>query len=212
METVPHPPHPTGEARAALVRRAQLLAQVGLGWHVIEAAVALIAGVLASSIALIGFGADSLVEGIAGVVLIWRFASNRSESDRHERLAQRLIGLSFLAIAIYIGIEATRTLIAGEHPEISWVGIALAAFTTVTMPLLARAKRRVGRQLHSGATLSESRQTLLCAYLSAALLIGLSANAISETLWWVDPTVALVIAASALYEAHAAWIGRYNCC
>lgn len=196
--------------RARLVRRAKLLAWIGIGWHTVEATIAVGAGVAAGSIALIGFGADSVVESVAGFVLIWRFGASRAQSDVAERHAQRLIGVSFFAIAAYVTVEAVRTLIGGDHPEVSWVGIGLAAATLVTMPLLATAKARVGERLGSSATKSEGRQNMLCAYLSAALLIGLGANAVVGW-WWADPITALVIAAVAVYEGRNAWRGDACC-
>jgi len=199
-----------GPLRDRLIRRARLLAWIGLGWHGVEAAVAIAAGAVASSIALVGFGADSLVEAVAGVVVLWRFAAARAGSDRAERRAQQLIAVSFYAIAAYVGIEAVRSLIAGDHPEASYVGIALAAVTLTTMPPLAIAKARVGERLGSLATKSEGRQNMLCAYLSAALLIGLGANALLGW-WWADPITALVIAAVAVREGRDAWRGE-SCC
>jgi divalent metal cation (Fe/Co/Zn/Cd) transporter len=194
----------------ALVRRARLLAQFGVAWHALEAVVAVGAGIAAGSIALVGFGADSVVEGVAGTVLIWRLAPARATSDAAERRAQRLIALSFYAIAAYVAVEATRTLIAADHPGVSWVGIGLAAVTVVTMPPLAAAKARVGERLGSSATKSEGRQNMLCAYLSAALLAGLGANALAGA-WWADPIAALAIAAVALREGREAWRGEACC-
>ncbi len=198
--------------RAALVSRTRLLAWIGLGWHVVEAAVAIIAGVVAGSIALVGFGADSLIEAAAGIVVIWLMAGERSASAASERRAQQLVAMSFLLLAAYIGVEATRDLAGGQHPQVSWVGIGLSVVTLATMPPLARAKRRVADQLGSAATASESRQTMLCAYLSAALLIGLVANA-ALGWWWADPAAALVIALAAVSEARDAWRGdACGCC
>lgn len=191
----------------ALIRRARLLARLGLAWHAIEAAVAIGAGIAASSIALIGFGADSLVESVAGVVVLWRLAERRAHSEQAEQRAQRLIGLSFWAIAAYIGIEAIRSLIGGHEPSVSYIGIGLAAVTLVTMPPLAAAKVRVAHQLGSAATRSEGRQNLLCAYLSAALLVGLGANA-AFGWWWADPVTALLIAGVAINEGRDAWRGQ----
>ena len=201
-----------GAPRQQLVRRARFLAWLGLGWHFMEAAIAIAAGVAASSVALVGFGADSLIEAGAGIVVIWLMADSRSASARAERRAQQLIAASFLVLAAYIGVEAVRDLAGGHHPQASWVGIGLAIVTLATMPPLAIAKRRVGEQLGSAATTSESRQTMLCAYLSAALLAGLGANAIGGW-WWADPLAALVIAAVALREARDAWRGDVcDCC
>jgi divalent metal cation (Fe/Co/Zn/Cd) transporter len=196
--------------RRQLVARARLLAWLGIGWHAIEAVVAIGAGIVAGSIALVGFGADSVVESIAGLVLLWRFGGDRHSSEAAERRAYRLIGVSFYVIAAYVAIEAVRQLIDGAHPEVSWVGIGLAAVTLVAMPPLARAKARVAEQLHSAATRAEGRQNMLCAYLSAALLVGLGANAIAGW-WWADPITALVIAAVAIREGRDSWRGE-GCC
>jgi divalent metal cation (Fe/Co/Zn/Cd) transporter len=197
---------------APLVRRARHLAWLGLGWHVVEAAVAIGAGVAAGSVALIGFGADSLIEAGAGVVVIWLMADSRAGSASAERRAQQLIAASFAALALYIGVESLRDLLGGHHPEASWVGIALSIVTLATMPPLAAATRRVGERLGSAATTSESRQTLLCAYLSGALLVGLLANAVAGW-WWADPVAALVIGAAAAREAREAWRGdSCSCC
>ena len=196
--------------RQSLVRRARLLAWLGLGWHGIEAAIAIAAGITASSIALIGFGADSLVEALAGMIVLWRFAAARSGSENAERRAQQLIAITFYVLAAYVGIEAVRTLAGGDHPEVSWVGIGLAAFTAATMPALAIAKARVGERLHSSATKSEGRQNMLCAYLSVALLVGLGGNALLGA-WWLDPVAALAIAAVAAREGRESWRGT-SCC
>ena len=196
--------------RRALVRRAKLLAWGGIGWHFIEFTIALAAGIAASSIALVGFGVDSLIESVAGFILLWRFADRRSYSESAERRAQQLIAISFFLLAAYVGAEAIRTLIAGDHPEASWVGIGLAAFTAPTMPLLALAKRRVGNRLGSAAMVQEGVQNMVCAYLSVALLVGLLANALFSW-WWADPAAALFIAAVAAREGRESWRGE-GCC
>ena len=193
--------------RAQLVRRAQLLAWGGIAWHFAEFAIAIAAGIAAGSIALIGFGIDSGIESIAGFVLLWRFASARASAERR---AQQLIAVSFYILAAYVAVEAVRALVVGDRPDASWVGIALAAFTAPTMPLLALAKRRVGHRLGSSATISESNQTMVCAYLSVALLVGLGANAVFGW-WWADPAAALVIAAVAAREGAASWRGDHCC-
>ncbi len=197
------------EARQRLTSRARRLTQLSLAWHALEAAIAIVAGVVAGSVALVGFGADSVIEAGAGLVVLWLVTGGRLSSRGAERRAQQLIAASFLVLALYVAIESTRDLIAGHHPAVSWAGVALAAVTLVAMPPLAAAKRRVGSALGSSATTSESRQTMLCAYLSAALLIGLLANALAGW-WWADPGVALLIAAVALTEARDAWQGE-NC-
>ena len=204
---------PTGPApgeRARLEQRTRLLAWIGIGWHGVEFAIALAAGLAASSIALIGFGADSLIEALAGGVVLWLFTGKRRGSPTAERRAQQLIAVSFFVLAGYVGVEALRTLVDGDHPAASWVGIGLAAFTAPTMPLLAYAKRRLGNQLHSAAAVKEAAQTQLCAYLSIALLLGLGANALAGW-WWADPLTALVIAAVALKEGRESWRGE-GCC
>jgi divalent metal cation (Fe/Co/Zn/Cd) transporter len=196
--------------RLKLERQARLLAWGGIAWHVVEFGIALGAGLAAGSIALIAFGADSLIEAVAGFVVLWLFTGNRLGSDAAERRAQQLIAASFFVLAAYVTVESLRTLIDGQHPQASWVGIGLAAFTAVAMPLLATAKRRVGRKLHSSATVKEASQTQLCAYLSVALLVGLLANALAGW-WWADPLAAFVIAGVAVSEGRSSWRGE-GCC
>jgi divalent metal cation (Fe/Co/Zn/Cd) transporter len=200
------------EERARLEQRAKLLAWVGNGWHLVEFAVALGAGVAAGSVALVGFGLDSLIEVAAAGVVIWLFNRGRGSSHAAERRAQQLIAASYGLLVAYIGAEAVRDLVDAHHPAVSWTGIGLAAFTAPTMPLLARAKRNVGRQLNSSATVSEAGQNMVCAYLSVALLIGLLLNALAGW-WWADPVAALAIAALAAKEGRYAWRGeRCDCC
>jgi divalent metal cation (Fe/Co/Zn/Cd) transporter len=203
---------PSAKDRERLQRRARLLAWGGNAWHLIEFGIAIGAGIAAGSIALIGFGADSLIEGVSGFVIVWLFTGSRLQSETAERRAQQLVAASYFILAAYVGIESVRTLIGGHHPGTSWVGIGLAAVTAPTMPLLARAKRNVGRQLNSSATVSEAAQNLICAYLSIALLVGLLANALAGW-WWADPAAALVIAAVALNEGRKSWKGEScECC
>jgi divalent metal cation (Fe/Co/Zn/Cd) transporter len=211
LQTTPLQPLPrrSGE-RERLERRARLLAWGGIVYHFVEFAIAIGAGIAASSIALIGFGADSLIEALAGFVVLWLFTGARIGSDGAERRAQQLIAVSFFVLAAYVGVESVRTLAGGQHPEASWIGIGLAAFTTVTMPMLARVKRRVGNQLGSAATVKEASQTQLCAYLSVALLVGLVANA-AAGLWWADPLAAIFIAGVAVKEGRESWRGE-GCC
>jgi divalent metal cation (Fe/Co/Zn/Cd) transporter len=204
-------PDPEALARASLIRRAKLLAWLGLGWHAIEGAIAIGAGIVAGSIALVGFGADSLIELAAGVIVLWRFADRRAESADAEHRAHRLIAVSFWAIAAYVLVEAIRTLAGGSHPDVSWVGIGLATLTLGTMPPLAAAKARVADRLHSQSVRSEGRQNLVCAYLSLALLLGLGANAAFGA-WWADPAAALVVAAVAANEGREAWRGEDDHC
>ncbi len=196
--------------RTRLERRARLLAWAGITWHFIEFAIALFAGIAAGSIALIGFGADSLVEAMAGFVVVWLFTGRRVGSANAERRAQQLIAASFFVLAAYVGVEAIRTLVAGDHPEASWLGVGLAAFTAPTMPLLARLKRRLGQTLNSSATVKEGAQNMVCAYLSVGLLAGLLLNALAGW-WWADPGAALLIAAVAVREGRESWRGE-GCC
>jgi divalent metal cation (Fe/Co/Zn/Cd) transporter len=198
--------------RERLERRARLLARGGIAYHFLEFAIALGAGLAAGSIALIGFGADSLIEAFAGFVVLWLYTGARNRSVASERRAQQLIAASFFVLAAYIGVESVRTLVGGHHPETSWIGVGLAAFTAVTMPLLARAKRQVGHQLRSSATVKEASQTQLCAYLSVALLAGLLLNAVAG-LWWADPAAAIVISLVAVREGRESWRGEgCECC
>jgi divalent metal cation (Fe/Co/Zn/Cd) transporter len=202
--------HP--QERAALERRAKLLAWTGNAWHVVEFGIAVGAGIAAGSVALVGFGIDSVIEVLAGGVIVWLFSGGRGASHVAERRAQQLIAASYALLVAYIGVEAIRDLAGSHHPGVSWVGIGLAAFTAPTMPLLARAKRNVGRKLNSSATVSEAGQNMICAYLSIALLVGLLANALLGW-WWADPAAALAIAAIAAKEGTDAWRGEScDCC
>lgn len=208
--TPARPAAQTLEGRRRLERQARLLAWGGIGYHLLEAAVAIGAGLAAGSIALIGFGADSLIESFAGVIVVWLFTGARLGSQAAERRAQQLVAISFFVLAAYVGVESVRSLVAAHEPDPSWVGIGLALFTAATMPLLAAWKRRIGHRLKSSAAVKEAAQTQLCAYLSVALLLGLGANALFG-LWWMDPAAALFIAAVAVKEGRESWRGD-GCC
>jgi divalent metal cation (Fe/Co/Zn/Cd) transporter len=196
------------ERRRTLSSRARILAAASVTYNAAEAVIALLAGSAADSVALIGFGLDSLIEVSSGLVILWQFAQPLPES--RERLAGRLIAVSFFALAAYVGVESVRALLGGAEPDTSRVGIGLAAVSLLVMPLLSLAQRRTGRALHSSAVVADSAQTLLCSYLSAALLVGLLLNALLD--WsWADPAVALVIGAVAVREGVQAWRGR-GCC
>jgi divalent metal cation (Fe/Co/Zn/Cd) transporter len=197
-------------ARERLVERARKLVWIGLAWHCVEAGVALAAGLVASSIALVAFGADSLIELLAGGIVLWRFGAIRSGSDAAEHTGHRLISVSFFAVAAYVLATSLDDLIGAHHPASSWVGIALALLALTTMPPLSLAKRRVADRLASATARGESRQTMLCAYLALALLVGLAGNALLG-LWWLDPAAAIVIAAVAAREGAHAWRGE-GCC
>lgn len=198
-------------ARGRLQRRARLYAWCANAWHVAEFSIALVAGISAGSVALVGFGIDSLIEVAAGGVVVWLFTGARLHSETAERRAQQLIAVSFFLLAAYVSVQSIRTLAGGHHPEPSWLGIGLAAVTAPTMPLLARAKRRVGAALGSSATVSEGQQNMICAYLSVALLVGLGANVVFGW-WWADPAAALVIGAVALREGVGSWRGQSCAC
>jgi divalent metal cation (Fe/Co/Zn/Cd) transporter len=193
-----------------LASRAKLLSWVSLGYMGVEGVVAVVAGIAAGSIALIGFGIDSAIEGFASVVIVWRFTGSRTLSEAAERRAQKLVAIQFFLLAPYVGVEAIRSLVNGSHPDESVVGIALAASSVVVMPLLGRAKQRIGSRMGSSATASEGKQNLLCAYLAAALLVGLLGNALFGA-WWLDPMVALLIAYVAVQEGREAWRGDACC-
>jgi len=198
------------QERLALERRARLLAWGGNAWHVVEFGVAIVAGVIAASPALIGFSLDSLIELAAGFVIVWLYRLRSGHAD--ERRAQQLVAGTYAVLVVFIVVESIATLTGGRHPETSWVGIGLATVTALTMPLLARAKRRVGHRLGSSATVSEAAQNQICAYLSIALLAGLLANALAGW-WWADPAAALAIAALAGKEGLDSWRGRScDCC
>jgi divalent metal cation (Fe/Co/Zn/Cd) transporter len=212
--TSDRPAQPTASISPArygeLARRVRLLSWLSLGAMTVEGAVAIVAGVLAGSIALIGFGLDSAVEGFASVIIIWRFTGSRVLSERAEQRAQRLVAVQFFILAPYVAVESIRALIGGEHPEVSVLGMALSVWSLVTMPLLGIAKQRIADEIGSAATKGEGRQNVLCAYLAGALLVGLAANAIAGA-WWLDPAVGLLIAGVAVKEGLEAWRGD-GCC
>jgi divalent metal cation (Fe/Co/Zn/Cd) transporter len=192
--------------RPAAVRRARLLNRVTLSYNVIEAMVALTAGVVAGSISLVGFGLDSVVEVSAALVVTWRLAAERQDgcTQDDDRRATRAIAISFFALAGYVGFNAVTRLVNGEHPDATLVGIVLTSVSLVMMPFLARAKRRVAPTLGSRAQEAEADQTRLCAYMSAVVLVGLLANG-ALGWWWADPLAAIGIATLALVEGVRTW-------
>lgn len=193
--------------RDRLILYAKLLAWSSLAWMTAEGAIAIIAGIAAGSIALIGFGIDSAIEGLASVVIIWRFWGSRALSEAAERRAQKLVAVQFFILAPYVAIEAIRALVTGHEAETSWLGIGLTIASAALMPAFGVAKRRVGAKLGSSATVSEGAQNMLCAYLSVAVLAGLLGNALIGW-WWLDPIAALFIAYVALREGREAWRGE----
>ncbi len=196
--------------RDRLIRRAKALSWLSLAYMTAEGAIAITAAILASSVALLGFGLDSMIEGLASITVIWRFTGARRLSEHAEQRAQRLVAITFFLLAPYITQDAIRTLINGEHPGISWLGIGLSISSIIIMPLLGKAKQAIGQRLGSGATAGEGTQNMLCAYLAAGVLTGLALNA-AFGLWWADPAVALGIGALALNEGRQTWRGQ-GCC
>jgi divalent metal cation (Fe/Co/Zn/Cd) transporter len=201
-------PTPTAAERTRLGRRAQVLAGASVTYNVVEAVIAIAAGLAAGSVALIGFGLDSVVEVSSGLIILWQFRHRLPES--RERQALRLMAFSFFALAAYVTFESVRALFFGGEPEASPVGIGLAIASLIIMPFLSWAQRRTGRALGSDAVVADSTQTLLCTYLSAVLLVGLVLNA-SLGWGWADPIAGLVIAAVAVREGVEAWKGK-GCC
>ncbi|AEW95092.1 hypothetical protein SCATT_27210 [Streptantibioticus cattleyicolor NRRL 8057 = DSM 46488] len=172
-----------------------------------EGMIAVTATVLAGSVALLGFGLDSVIEGLASVIIVWRFSGTRTLSETAEARAQKAVAVTFFLLAPYIAYDAISTLASGEKPSTSWLGIGLSVASLIVMPLLGQAKRRLGKVLDSGATSGEGTQNLLCAYLAAAVLVGLLANTLFG-LWWLDPVVGLLVAALAVREGMEAWRGE----
>ncbi len=199
-----------GDVWHAAARRARLLSWLSLVWMGAEGAIALTAGAMAGSIALISFGLDSVIEGAASLVIVWRFTGSRLLSHTAETRAQKLVAIQFFLLAPYVAFEASQKLIGAEQPETSWLGIALVTSSMIGMPLLGVAKRRLAVTLGSVATRGEGTQNLLCAYLAAAVLVGLLGNALFG-LWWLDPVAALVVAGVAVKEGRASWCGE-GCC
>ena len=195
--------------RGELVKRGRRLEYLTIGWNLLEGVVAVGAGLVAGSTALVGFGFDSFVESLSGGALLWRLRSDE-DSERREQIALRLVGASFLILAAYVAFDAGKSLILREPPEASYVGITLSALSLVVMPLLARAKRRVAAGLNSRAMQADSRQTDICAYLSAILLGGLLLNALFGW-WWADPVAALVMVPIIAKEGVEALRGE-TCC
>jgi len=208
-EPVRQPPRSAAWERAAT--QARLLSWLTLGWLGIEAGVAVAAALAAGSVALLGFGIDSGIEALASIIVIWRLTGRRRSSESTERRAQRLVAISFLLLGPYIAVEALLDLASGAHPDTSLVGIALTAFTAIFEPSVGTAKRRLGRALASGAVRGEGTQNLLCAAQAAAVLVGLVVNTLLGA-WWLDPAVALLIAAIAVREGLRAWRGEQPSC
>ena len=209
MSAISIGPRPLDAARrTVLQRRIRWVVASTISYNVIEAVVAITAGRIASSSALIGFGLDSVVEVLSAAAVAWQFAGRDPEA--REKTAMRVIAFSFFGLATFVTVEAVRTLLGAAEPEHSTVGIVLAAVSLLIMPGLSWFERRTGRELGSASAIADSKQTLICSYLSAVLLVGLVLN---STLgwWWADPLAAVVIAGFAVREGLEAWKGDACC-
>jgi len=200
------------ESRPALVRRGKMLSRLTLAYNSLEAVLSILAGMLAGSISLVGFGIDSVIEVTSSVAALWRLHADMDENrrERVERRTLRIIGLSFLALALYVLVDALRTLYVREAPERTLFGIAIAAASLVVMPILARAKRRVALDLGSRALTADAMQTRLCAYLSAIVLTGLGLNAFFGW-WWADPVAAIFMTPIIAKEGIDGLKGEEHC-
>jgi divalent metal cation (Fe/Co/Zn/Cd) transporter len=194
---------PQWRGQARLARR---LAWLSLAYMAAEGAIAVAAAVLAGSVALLGFGLDSVIEGLASIVVVWRFTGARALSGTAERRARKAVAVTFFLLAPYVTADAIWTLAAGEHSRTSWLGIGVAIASLIVMPLLGAAKKRIGRRLGSATTRGEGTQNILCAYLAAVVLAGLLASAWLGW-WWLDPAVGLLIAGLVVREGAEAWHG-----
>ncbi|WP_235852876.1 cation transporter [Mycobacterium interjectum] len=189
-------------------RWARRLSWVSLAWMLTEAVLGLWQGLAAGSIALAGWALGSGVEGVASVIVIWRFTGARTHSPTAERNAQRAVAVSFWLLAPYIAAESIHHLLRADHAETTAIGIALTAAAVVAMPILGRAKRGLAEELRSGATAGEGTQNYLCAAQAAAVLVGLAVTAARPGVWWVDPVIGLGIAAAAGWEGLQSWRGQ----
>jgi divalent metal cation (Fe/Co/Zn/Cd) transporter len=198
-----------GWHRAA--RQAVALSWLSLFYMAIEGGVGVWQGAVAGSIALVGWGLASFIEGIASGIVVWRFTGSRRLSDTAEQRAQRLVALQFFILAPYVLLESAKTLVEGGHADITVIGMALTATSVVLMPLLGRAKHRLAERLGSGATAGEGTQNVLCGAQAAAVLVGLAANAAFGA-WWLDPLIGVFIALVAVRDGREAWRGDGCAC
>ena len=202
------PPSSTSRgARSGLVRRAKVLSWLSVGWMTVEAGASIVAALVAGSVALLGFGLDSLIELASASIVIWRFTGDRIQSEAAERRAQQLIAGCFAALAVYLVYDGITTLVGGPHPTVSWVGVAVSTGAIIVMPGLARAKNRVAAQLGSGAVSGDAAQSWLCAIAAAGVLASILANA-ALGWWWLDPIIGFGIAGLAVHECREAWAGE----
>jgi divalent metal cation (Fe/Co/Zn/Cd) transporter len=198
---------PDGETRSRLVNRARTLSLLSIAWMTIEAAAAIVAALIAGSVALLGFGLDSLIELASASTILWLYSGTRRDSDTSERRAQQIIAGCFAALALYLAFDSIGALAGDRHPETSWLGVAVAVGAIVFMPLLATTKGRVAAQLSSVATAGDAAQSWLCAISAAAVLLSILANSVLGW-WWLDPITGLGIAALAIHEGRKAWAGE----
>ena len=198
--------------RSQLVRRGRYLEYFTIGYNSLEGLIAVSAGLLAGSIALVGFGSDSLIEVTSGAVLLWRLHADVDEArrERVEAISLRLVGICFIVLALYVIHDSVESLLKRQTPDESLIGIVLASVSLIVMPLLVRAKRKVARSINSGALMADSKQTELCTYLSAILLMGLLLNALFGW-WWADPVAALIMVPIIAKEGIEALRGE-TCC
>jgi divalent metal cation (Fe/Co/Zn/Cd) transporter len=198
---------PIGRTRSLLVRRAKTLSLLSIAWMTVEAGVAIVAALVAGSVALLAFGLDSLIELASAGTILWLYTGSRHASHSAERRAQQVVAVCFASLALYVAFDAIYTLATGMHPDTSWPGVAVAAGAIVFMPLLAHAKGRLATQLGSVATAGDAAQSWLCAISAAAVLVSILANA-ALGWWWLDPIAGLGIAALAVREGREAWAGE----
>jgi divalent metal cation (Fe/Co/Zn/Cd) transporter len=201
---IPAAPAPAGDRRRALQRRIRWIVTATITYNVVEAVVAITAGTVASSTALIGFGLDSTIEVLSAAAVAWQFT--RRDPDRWEKGTLRVIAVAFFALAAYVAVSSALALAHGDAVHHSTLGIVITALSVVVMPFLSLAERRAGRELGSATAVADSKQTLICTYLSAAVLAGLVANSLLGW-WWADAVAGLVIAAFAIREGVEAWRG-----
>jgi divalent metal cation (Fe/Co/Zn/Cd) transporter len=198
---------PAGRTRERLTHRARTLSLLSIAWMTVEAGVAIVAALMAGSVALLAFGLDSLIELVSASTILWLYTGSRSNSSAAERRAQQLVALSFGVLALYVTVDAINALAGRSHPETSWPGVVVSAGAILVMPLLARAKGRVAAQLGSAATAGDAAQSWLCAISAAAVLVSVLANAVLGW-WWLDPITGLGIAGLAVREGREAWAGK----
>jgi divalent metal cation (Fe/Co/Zn/Cd) transporter len=198
---------PGDRERPRLIRRARNLSLLSIGWMTVEAGVAVAAALAAGSVALLGFGLDSLIELASASTILWLYTGRRDGSAATERRAQQLVAACFAALALFLAFDGITTLVGNSHPDVSWPGALVSAGAIIVMPLLARAKGRVATQIGSGATAADAAQSWLCALIAAGALVSILANA-AIGWWWLDPTAGLGIAALAVREGREAWAGE----